>query len=140
MFTAALDYMSATVGCITGGSCTDDMIASVFGVAMTGAGVGLHYYSDYVAAGGASGPSTGSNDLVNLFSVGEATMGPKYRTVTVTLAEDTAESSDQQLYLLWYDNGFLSALLTRPPVCLSSQADSGPNLQGRPRIFHKHCR
>ena len=89
-FTAALDYMSSTVGCITGLGCSDDVVFTAMGVAVTAAGAGLHYYSDSVAAGSVTGDAVTNIDLVYTFPVGDATVGPEYRMVTTTPPEGDA--------------------------------------------------
>ena len=84
-FTVGLDYSGATSECATDateGACADDVETTLWGVAATFAGLGAHYYSGEAETGTETGETT-NMDVVYLFEVGDATVGPEYRTTAV---------------------------------------------------------
>ncbi len=86
--TLGLDYSSAAVACNADGdaaatSCADDRLESKYGVALTVAGFGAHYYSGTTDVGGTAEETT-SMDVVYLVEVPGGTVGPEYRIAPVS--------------------------------------------------------
>ncbi len=83
-FGVALDYSAATVECAADAGdtvCSEDLQQTKSGVALTAAGFGMHYFMGKDEIGTATVETT-NIDMVYLFDVGEATVGPEYRVIT----------------------------------------------------------
>ncbi len=89
--TIGFDYATATIVCQqdAGGTCTDDDEIAGFGVSASVAGFGIHYVSAENTIG-ASKTELTNIDVVYVMEVGDATVGPEYRSTTVDDGTDTS--------------------------------------------------
>ena len=94
-FSFGLDFSAATTECATAadeGVCEADLETTQWGVAFTLAGLGAHYYFGEAETGADTSEIT-NIDVVYLFELADATVGPEFRTTTVQ-AVDGSETTD----------------------------------------------
>ena len=82
-FTAAGDYVQATVVCNPNMNCGSNLVTTAMGVGFTSGAIGGHYHSESTVVGTASVGVT-NMDLVYSMPMGKATVSPEYRSVTYT--------------------------------------------------------
>ena len=97
-FRAAMDYSQITVECnldAGGAICTDDNEQTRWGVAVNLGGFGAHYYFGEDETG-TEAEKTANIDAVYLVELGDAVVGPEYRTTSIENPDGT-ESTDSFL-------------------------------------------
>lgn len=99
-FGVGFDASQATVECSPEGgatACADDNTRQAWGVAVTVGGFAAHYVSITDETGSFS-EDTANVDVVYLFTMDDAVVGPEYRTTTVTAPDGTETTASFLLF------------------------------------------